>query len=205
MLWRYLLFVDSVKTDAKGNFVVQSLSFSNPNVALSKVEGSDIGLYRFNLPHNQWFYILNDGKPVQIKTIYQFSAFYNIVTDSLTVIKSEENKRFYKFQRLQQKLNIANYWLLHMMRLYPLPDPFHKQLEEEYLSRHKAMARLVKTLHTASPYSLSAKIALASYQPSIPIGNSPTPGAIASLPFIILITSIRQIVFTCTPTFCPKK
>src|SRR5690606_7562330 len=108
--------------------------------------------------------ILNDGNPIKIKTIYQFSGFYNISTDSLVVLQSEDNKRFYKFQHLQQKLNIANYWLLQMMRLYPLPDPFHKQIEEEYFKRYKAMDEFIKSVGKQSK-TMAAKVALAYYVP----------------------------------------
>lgn len=162
-----LLFIDSVKTDNLGKFTV---SFSNPKRVENTAEPSDLGLYRFNLPHNQWFYILNDGKPAQIKTVYQQDAFYNIVTDSLTIIKSEENKRFYKFQQLQQQLNIANYWLLQMIRLYPLEDPFHKQLENEYFARHQTMVKFISDL---TGFGMAAKIAFAYYQPINPDWKQP--------------------------------
>ncbi len=165
-----LLFVDSVKTDSKGNFAVNKQELKT-------------GLYRFNLPNNQWFYMLNHREPVKIKTIYQFSAFYNIATDSLIVLKSEENKHFYEFQHLQQKLNIANYWLLQMMRLYPLYDPFHKQIEEEYALRYKAMDEFVKSLSAVDinknsndmEQSMATKVALAYYLPVNPDWKQPDP------------------------------
>lgn len=193
-----LLFIDSVKTDSKGKFVFSFTDYRLP-VTLNAAEGqnpnSDIGIYRFNLPHNQWFYILNDGKPISIKTVYQFSAFYNVATDSLVVLKSEENKNFYEFQHLQQKFNIANYWLLQMMRLYPLPDPFHKKIEDEYFSRYKAMEQFVKSSlrYFAKPSansavkkintenlkfytnSMATKIALAYFQPVNPDWKQPDP------------------------------
>lgn len=163
-----LLLVDSVKTNAQGHF-----SFSRQHLSQ--------GLYRFNLPNNQWFYILNDGNPIKIKTVYQFSGFYNIATDSLVVLQSEDNKRFYKFQHLQQKLNIANYWLLQMMRLYPLYDPFHKQIEDEYFRRYKAMEEFVKSLpvndnkKTQRQASMAEKVILAYYLPVNPDWRQPDP------------------------------
>jgi len=145
-----LLFIDSVKTDSKGNF-----AFSNPN--------SDIGLYRFNLPHNQWFYLLWDGKPVRIETVYQFSAFYNIATDSLVVIASEENKAFFEFQHLQSQLNIAGYWLLKMLRLYPQPDPFHQKIEDEYVKRFQAMKQYMEIQNSKSCPESSRRVKIQNY------------------------------------------
>lgn len=65
-----LLFIDSTITDKKGAF---AFFFNHDNQTNHKNHSSDNGgLYRLNLPHNQWFYILNDGNPVEIKTVYQF-------------------------------------------------------------------------------------------------------------------------------------
>ena len=128
--------------------------------------------------------MLYDGNPVEIQTQYYHSPFYNIATDSLVVLQSEENKIFYEFQHLQQKLNIASNWLLQMMRLYPLPDPFHKQIEEEYFARYDAMDEFIKSAlrHFAeTPVSavnnvdIASKIALAYYQPINPDWHEPDP------------------------------
>ena len=127
------------------------------------------GLLKVVLQGNQWFYILYNAKPIEIKTLFQSNTLYNIATDSLKVLKSEVNKMFYEFQHLQQQLNVANYFLLQMMRLYPLPDPFHKQIEGEYFKRYVAMAQFVKILNK----SFAAKVALAYYQPVNPDWKQP--------------------------------
>jgi len=146
-----LLLADSTHTNKKGEFL---FFFNHGNHANQKNHGSDnvAGLYKVILHSNQWFYVLapspeGEGRgEVEIKTLYQPSPFYNIATDSLRVIKSLENKKFYEFQKKQQQLNVANYFLLQMMRLYPLYDPFHEQIEKEYFARHKAMAQFLKDI-----------------------------------------------------------
>ena len=165
-----LLLVDSTLTNEKGKFsflIQKALDSKNPN--------SDIvGLYKVVLQRNQFFYILNDGNQVEIKTIYIPDAFYNIATDSLIVLKSDENKRFYQFQQLQMSINIANGWLLQMMRLYPLPDPFHKNIEDEYDKRYRAMDQFVKAQNSTSKVqNLTTKIALAYYIPVNPDWKEP--------------------------------
>lgn len=182
-----LLLTDSTHTDKNSNFF-----FSNPNSQFlnPKLNGG-AGMYKIVLQQNQFFYILYNGSPVEIKTLYQPNAFYNIATDSLVVLKSDENKRFYEFQHLQQQINSANYWLLQMMRLYPLPDPFHKQIEEEYFKRYKAMDEFVKEAQAplnppeggklvhATPSLREGRggllIALAYYQPVLPDWKQPDP------------------------------
>ena len=162
-----LLLVDSTHTDKNGAF---SFFFNHGqgNLANLQNHGSDNGgLYKVVLQRNQWFYVLYDGKPTEIKTLFQSNTLYNIATDSLKILKSEENKRFYEFQNKQQQLNVANYFLLQMMRLYPLPDPFHKQIEDEYFKRYAAMEQLVNVKN------LSGLIAKAYYQPVNPDWKQP--------------------------------
>ncbi|MDD2387520.1 MAG: TlpA disulfide reductase family protein [Bacteroidales bacterium] len=154
-----LLLVDSVKTNAKGKFVFKQFTQQ--------------GMYRFNLPRNQWFYILNDGNPIEVETVFQPDFFYNIATDSLKVIKSEENKLFYTFQNLQQQLNVANYFLLQMMRLYPLSDSFHSQLVKEYFERYEAMENFIQNLPGSK--TQAGLIAKAYYQPLNPDWREPDP------------------------------
>lgn len=165
-----LHLVDSIHTDKKGHFF---FSPSQRSGGLAKA-----GLYKIILPRNQFFYIISPllsnlkgtGTEVEIQTIYQPDVFYNIVSDSLKVLKSEENKLFYEFQRLQMPINVANAWLLQMMRLYPLPDPFHKQIEDEYFKRYGAMEQFVKK----NP-SRDILIAMAYYQPVNPDWKQPDP------------------------------
>lgn len=173
-----LLLVDSAKTDNKGQFS------ASPLRALSGAEGagsSEAGMFKFHLQRNQFFYILNDDQPIEIRTVFRLDAMYNIASDSLKVIKSEENKRFYEFQHLQMPINVANTWLLQMMRLYPLFDPFHKQIEDEYFIRYKTMEQFIKknSKEVSSPPLGGGRegllVALAYYQPVNPDWKQPDP------------------------------
>lgn len=161
-----LLLVDSTVTDAKGKFAFPATA---PATAT--------GLYKVVLQRNQWFYILLPSPSIEVQTLYSPSPFYNIATDSLVVLKSEENKKFYEFQFLQKQIVIADNWLLQMMRLYPLPDPFHKNIEEEYLKRYEAMENFVtKNLQDFQNLeSLTMLIAKAYYVPFNPDWQQPDP------------------------------
>jgi len=178
--------IDSIRTDKKGDFLFLTSS-------LDKM-GEQSGLYKIDLQKNQFFYFLyNSSLPkiedrsVNIKTLYKSDFFYNIATDSLVVLSPsakknegyEDNKLFYEFQNIQQKINIANYFLLQMMRLYPLPDPFHKQIEDEYFVRYDAMDKFVKKLQASSQeiarQSLAKKLTYAYYQSVLPDWKQPDP------------------------------
>lgn len=165
-----LIFIDSIKTDEKGRFTAYFQKSFNP-----EKNNSGIGIYRFNLISNQWFYLLSPlsqrgeaGNEVKIKTVYRFDMFNNWATDNMEVIKSEENKMFYKFQLAQKKINLANYVMKEMMRLYPLHDPFHKVIEKEYLQRYKALDDLFGEVNKNYPHTSSVKVINAYYQPVNP-------------------------------------
>ena len=163
-----LLFADSTRTGKNGEF-----AFSDTKLH------SWTGMLKVVLKGNKFLYILNNKSQIEIKTVYQPNDMFNILIDSLKVLQSEENKKFYEFQQKQQQINIGNYWLLQMMRLYPLHDPFHKPIEEEFFSRYKEMEQYVKKLSVNNKKNnvqiLSKKVALAYYQPINPDWKQPDP------------------------------
>jgi thiol-disulfide isomerase/thioredoxin len=161
-----LLLSDSLVTNENGEFVFNKSSSGSGQ------------LYKFLLKRNQFFYLLMDGSfsgGAEIQTAYHPSPYNNIATDSLVVVKSDDNKQFYRFQYLQAQLNVANYWLLQMMRLYPLPDPFHKKIENEYFARYRAMDQFVRNQLKANPQALATKVIKAYYEPVLPDWREPDP------------------------------
>ena len=177
-----LLFVDSVKTDEKGKFAFQ---ISASSLLMSKPKG----LFKIQLRGNQSFLFLHQYGLVQFHTIFSETPFSNITTDSLVVKNSENqaerangfndfviNRQLQHFQHLQQELNIANYFLLQMMRLYPMEDPFHKTIENEYAKRFQMMQEFVNQQISTYPETMSTKIAKAYFQPVLPDWKLPDPG-----------------------------
>lgn len=154
-----LLLVDTLRTDGKGRF-----GYAQRPGLVGTAQGT--GLYKVNLKSNQSFFVLYDGKPVQIKTIYNARSHGNTATDSLVVIQSVDNKLFYEFQQLQQSVLISDYFLKQMMRLYPLSDPFHASIEKEYTKRYAKMDSFIKKQAT-NKNSMAMKIAKAYYEPVI--------------------------------------
>ena len=170
-----LLFIDSIQSDRKGEFLFSPLLHGRKTALEPDRRKAEVGLYKIQLQQNQFFYIIYSDyeEAIEIKTVYQPDIFYNNATDSLFVLKSEENQLFYEFQVLQKKLNIADAWLLQMMRLYPLSDSFHNQLEDEYFKRYKAMDEFVKESIVLDSSSPSDKIAAAYYKPVNPDWHEP--------------------------------
>lgn len=169
-----LLLVDSLKTDSEGRF--SRMRDHSPSVLdYSRTEKTGLlekGLYRVSLKNNQWFYILYDGKALELKTVYEKSARINVAMDSLKVIQSADNTWFYEFQKLQQQINVAEYFLKQMMRLYPMQDPFHPKLEDEYAKRYASLDAFVKKQSGATK-SMAMKTVKAYYLPVLPDWKQP--------------------------------
>ena len=165
-----LLMIDSTLTDNQGKF-----TFFRDG-ANTKVQG-DMGLYKVSLMGDQSFQFLYDPAGVQneieIRTLFYNSPYYNIASDSLDVIRSELNKSLYQFLRLQFQYNIANFYLLGMLKQYPPTDPFHRKIEEEYLNRFEMMDSFIKGLNAKKSgendgSNLAKLYALAYYMPINP-------------------------------------
>ena len=163
-----LLLADSTLTGENGEFTFPSTAFETEQ-GMPEAPG----MYKVVLQRNQFFYILHDGAPMEIQTVYFASPFYNIATDSLVVVDPSSAGLFYEFQRLQRQLNIADRWLLQMMRLYPLPDPFHIEIEQEYFKRYEAMDSFIQT--EVESDSLAMLVAKAFYLPVNPDWKQPDP------------------------------
>jgi len=190
-----IVVTDSTQTDNNGVFAFTSNSVINKGFQKIAKGSKEYGLYKIALQKDQFFYFLYDPKvkdwgKIEIKTLYKPDAFYNIATDSLEILSTaskkkesagEVNKIFFEFQQIQQKINVANYFLVQMMRVYPLPDPFHIQIENEFFARYKEMNKFVSayvdTLHATYLHkfqnNLTVKLAVAYYQQVLPDWKQP--------------------------------
>lgn len=153
-----LYLIDSARTDSIGNF-----KFQVNNLALLKN-----GLCKVSLNEVQYFYIINSGENIKIKSKFE-STPQNTVLSNLKVIESFENQMFYKFQSFQDKINVAREILFQMLRYYPITDSFHKKIEEEYYLRFKNFEDFVKTLRVnKNGFNGTLKIANAYFYPAMP-------------------------------------
>ena len=152
--------IDSSITDDKGNF-----NFKMPDTGIQ---------YEVRLGNSsQFFYILKDENDVKLKTVYNPNQMWNYAEDSMKIIKSKENKEFYKFLKYQRSWMISQYWLLQMLRLYPIIDPFHKTLVQEYNDRYENLANFMEKSKKNLKYN-AHRIALAYYLPN-PDWEKPDP------------------------------
>lgn len=153
-----MIFVDSMMTDAKGLFKVQ---ISDPKIV-------NRGMYQFKIL-DQFFYVLNDFKPIVMETRYEFDFFNNKVTDNLVFKESDENIQFLAFQKQQMLVNIAREILLQLLQMYPNSDPFYIKILNEYEIRYNDYDKYVKNqMQGKNKDALFLKIAKAYYIDEVP-------------------------------------
>jgi peroxiredoxin len=92
------------------------------------------GLYRLSFTNNKWIDFINDKEDVTLSTDV------NNITDSMRVIKSESNKLYYNFIKLNKQYKIKTDLLQLLLAKYPKDDDYYNytknkllQLQKEYL------------------------------------------------------------------------
>jgi len=92
------------------------------------------GLYRLSFPNNKSIDFINDNEDVILSTDA------NNIMDSMRVIKSESNRLYYYFIKLNKQYKIKTDLLLLLLAKYPKDDDYYNytknkmmQLQKEYL------------------------------------------------------------------------
>ena len=116
------------------------------------------GFYRLQFDNRHLLDFINDSKDVEIKTDYK-----NIL-DSLKIIKSESNKLFYQFIRLNKDYKTKSELLQLILVRYPKDDDYYsitkeklKEIQNEYLEFINKGAQ-VKPKSFISRYIKSAQL-----------------------------------------------
>lgn len=162
-----LILSDSSTTNKQGEFRLYFNKIKNQYIETR-------GLFKVQLKDNQFFYLLYNNENIKLKTYYRKDQFNNFASDSLEVLSSDENEFFNDFQKLQKKKNIANFYLLKMMRLYPLTDPFHQKMVDEYKERYAQLKKFITLLKSEKVNApLTLLMAKAYHEPVNPDWKQP--------------------------------
>lgn len=78
------------------------------------------GIYRLSVERGKWIDFVHDGEEVQLRSDIAALA------ESLTVIRSESNRLYYAFRRLNQRFKTKSEILQLVLARYPREDPFHE-------------------------------------------------------------------------------
>jgi peroxiredoxin len=98
---------------------------SRNNVFTFSLKDKHNGFYRLQFNKRSWVDFVNDGEDVEMKTNLR-----NIV-DSLKIIKSESNKLYYRFVKLNKTYKTKTQLLSLVLRNYPKDDDYYETTKEK--------------------------------------------------------------------------
>ncbi|PID56005.1 MAG: hypothetical protein CR986_10530 [Ignavibacteriae bacterium] len=143
-----LTFIDSLDTDNN------SISYVNKNLKN--------GLYKIIFAHNKWLNIVYDGKNIKLKTDYK-----NIL-DSLKILKSESNKLYYKFLKLNKDYKTKTELLNIIITHYPKEDDYYKATQTKLASVQKEYDNFINIESQENPKLFIARYIKSAQLPIIP-------------------------------------
>ncbi len=118
----------------KISFIDSIISFNKGEFQFS-LDKKHLGIYRLSLNNNKWIDFIYDNEEVEIETDA------NNIPDSLKVLKSESNKIYYEFVKLNKAYKTKTELLQLILARYPKDDGYYQttkekltQIEEEYLN-----------------------------------------------------------------------
>lgn len=93
--------------------------FSQNGIYQFSLMGEHTGFYRLKFDNKHWIDFINDGKDVELKT--DFTS----ILDSIIVIKSESNKLYYEFLKLNKSYKTKTELLQLILARYPKDDDYY--------------------------------------------------------------------------------
>ena len=107
-----IVFIDSIYSSDKNKFIFD-------------LDSKHFGFYRLSLKNKQWLDFIYDNEDVEIETNV------NTILDSLKVIKSESNKIYYKFVKLNKDYKAKTELLQLILACYPKSDEYYQTTKEK--------------------------------------------------------------------------
>jgi thiol-disulfide isomerase/thioredoxin len=130
--------VDSVNANSEGNF-----KFG--------LDSKQSGIYRLTINNNTWLDFIHDNEDIELET-----ASNNIV-DSLKVIKSESNKIYYEFIKLNKDYKTKTELLQLILARYPKEDDYYQATKEKLIQVQEDYLYFVNVKALANPNSFIAR------------------------------------------------
>lgn len=143
-----LIFVDSLTSE--NNFI----SYSNKSLTE--------GLFRITLAQNKWLNFVYDRKDIQLKTDY------NNILDSLRIIKSESNKLYNNFLKLNKDYKTKSELLNIILTHYPKDDEYYSITNSKLKSIQNEYKNFINVESQANPKSFISRYIKSSQLPIIP-------------------------------------
>ena len=119
------------------------------------------GFYRLTLSNNRWLGFIFDNEDVEIVTDA------NNILESLKVLKSESNKIYYEFVRLNKAYKIKTELLQLILTRYPKDDDYYQTSKEKLMRIQEDYLNFVNITAQANPKSFIARYVRSSQLPVV--------------------------------------
>ena len=124
------------------------------------------GFYRLSLTNNKWIDFVYDGEEIEIKTDA------NNIIDSLNIIKSESNKIYYNFIKLNKDYKTKTELLWLLLTRYPKDDNYYKFTKEKLIQIQEDYVQFVNVTSQINPNSFIARYVRSA---QLPVVDTETP------------------------------
>jgi thiol-disulfide isomerase/thioredoxin len=143
---------------------IDSVSLSDENYKFSlNTDKYHTGFYRLTINKNKWLDFIYDNKDLEIQTDAK-----NIL-DSLRVIKSESNKIYYEFVKLNKDYKTKTELLQLILARYPKKDDYYRTTKEKLIQVQEEYLYFVNVTAQVNPNSFIARYVRSAQLPVIDI------------------------------------
>lgn len=120
-----------------------------------------IGFYRLTFKNNKWLDFIYDNEEINIETDT------NNILDSFKVIKSESNKIYYEFIKLNKEYKTKSELLQLILNRYPKGDDYYQTTKEKLTQVQEDYLYFVNVTSQANPNSFIARYVLNAQLPVV--------------------------------------
>ncbi len=149
------ILIDSLITN-NGKFIIEAENYNFHN-----------GFYRVRLNERTWIDFIYDGTDVEIKTDVKNIA------DNLVVIKSDGNKLFHQFIKLNKDYKTKTELLQLLLSRYPADDDFYSLTQNKLIRLQKEYLEFVNVTSQSNPKSFVALYIKSAQLPVLNLDISP--------------------------------
>ena len=143
-------FIDSVKVNDENKF-----NFSLVN--------HHLGIYRLTFNSNTWLDFIYDDEDMEIETDA------NNILDSLKIIRSESNKLYYEFIKLNKDYKTKTELLQVILARYPKEDDYYQTTKEKLIQVREDYLYFINVTSQANPNSFVARYVRSAQLPVVHI------------------------------------
>jgi peroxiredoxin len=142
---------------------IDSIPVNNKNEFECSLEYKHTGFYRLTFNNKTWLDFIYDTEDVEIETSV------NDILDSLKVIKSESNKIYYEFIKLNKDYKTKTELLQLILARYPKEDDYYQATKENLQRVQEKYLYFVNITAQANPNSFIARYVKSAQLPVVDV------------------------------------